>query len=73
MIGRRAAVPGVTKGAMREFLLDGHPDAALPKRGAFTERCRERGVECAPAPEPEAHPRFGMLKDRLRYHARGPW
>ena len=58
VIERKAAMPGVTKKAIHEFLLDRHPDAALPKYGAFTKYCRERGIECASASEPEAHPRF---------------
>lgn len=58
VIERKAALPGVTKKAIHEFLLDRHPDAALPKYGAFTKYCRERGIECAPASEPDAHPRF---------------
>ena len=58
VIERKAAMPGVTKKAMHEFLLDRHPDAALPKYGAFTKHCRERGIERASASEPEARPRF---------------
>lgn len=58
VIERKAATPGVTKKAIHEFLLDRHPEAALPKYGAFTKYCREQGIECASAFEPEAHPRF---------------
>lgn len=58
VIESRAAMPGVTKKAIHEFLLDRHPDAALPKYGAFTKYCRERGVECAAPSDPEPHPRF---------------
>lgn len=58
VIEQKAALPGVTKKAIHEFLLDRHPDAALPKYGAFTKYCREHGIECASASEPEAHPRF---------------
>ena len=31
VIESKAAMPGVTKKAIHEFLLDRHPDAALPK------------------------------------------
>ena len=58
VIESKAAMPGVTKKAIHEFLLDRHPDAALPKYGAFTKYCRERGIECPPAAAPEPHPRF---------------
>ncbi len=58
VIEQKAALPGVTKRAIHEFLLDRHPEAGLPKYGSFTKYCRSRGIECAAAPEPEAHPRF---------------
>lgn len=64
VIERKAAMPGVTKKAIHEFLLDRHPDVALPKYGAFTKYCRERGIECAFASEPEAHPRFETPEGR---------
>lgn len=58
VIEQKAALPGVTKRAIYEFLLDRHPDAGLPKYGSFTKYCRERGIECAAAADPEPHPRF---------------
>ena len=58
VIEQKAALPGVTKKAIYEFLLDRHPDAGLPKYGSFTKYCREHGIECAAAAGPEAHPRF---------------
>lgn len=58
VIERKAALPGVTKKAIHEFLLDRYPEAGLPKYGAFTKYCREHGIECASASEPDAHPRF---------------
>ncbi len=64
VIERKAAMPGVTKKAIHEFLLDRHPDAGLPKYGAFTKYCRERGIECASGSEPEAHPRFETPEGR---------
>lgn len=57
VIERKAALPGVTKRAIYEFLIHRHPDAGLPKYGAFTKYCRDRGIECG-APAAEAHPRF---------------
>ena len=64
VIERKAALPGVTKKAIHEFLLDRHPEADLPKYGAFTKYCRERGIECASASEPDAHPRFETPEGR---------
>lgn len=58
VIEQKAALPGVTKKAIHEFLLDRHPGAGLPKYGSFTKYCRTHGIECASEPEPEAHPRF---------------
>lgn len=58
VIEQKAALPGVTKKAIYEFLLDRHPEASLPKYGAFTKYCRTHGIDCASAAEPEAHPRF---------------
>jgi len=58
VIEQKAVIPGVTKKAIHEFLLDRYPEAGLPKYGSFTKYCRSRGIECADAPEPEAHPRF---------------
>ncbi|ACV21407.1 Transposase and inactivated derivatives [Slackia heliotrinireducens] len=58
VIERKAALPGVTKKAIHEFLLDRHPEAGLPKYGSFTKYCRKHGIECASEAEPDAHPRF---------------
>ena len=58
VIEQKAALPGVTKKAIHDFLLDRHPEAKLPKYGSFTKYCRKHGIECASGPEPEAHPRF---------------
>lgn len=57
-IERKAALPGVTKKAVCEFLIHRHPDAGLPKHGSFTKHCRDRGIECAASGAPDAHPRF---------------
>jgi len=58
VIERKAALPGVTKRAIYEFLLDRHREAGLPTYGAFTKYCRAHGIDCAASAEPEAHPRF---------------
>ncbi|MCI7774494.1 MAG: IS21 family transposase [Enorma sp.] len=58
VIERKSALPGITKRAIHEFLLDRHPDAGLPKYGAFTKYCRERGIECPAPASREPHPRF---------------
>ncbi len=58
VVEQKATLPGVTKKAIHEFLLDRYPEAGLPKYGSFTKYCRSRGIECADASEPEAHPRF---------------
>lgn len=57
VIERKAALPGVTKKAVCEFLVHRHPDAGLPKCGSFTKYCRDRGIECASG-APDARPRF---------------
>lgn len=46
VIGEKAALPGVTKKAIHEFLLDRHPDAGLAGYNAFTQWCRAHSVEC---------------------------
>lgn len=58
VIEQKAALPGVTKKAVHEFLLDRHPDAGLPGYNAFTQYCRTRGIECSSTANPEPHPRF---------------
>ena len=58
VIERKAALPGATKKAVHEFLLDRHAEAALPGYNAFTQYCRARGIEFGAGGDPEAHPRF---------------
>lgn len=60
---RKAALPGVTKRAIHEFLIHRHPDAGLPRHGASAKYCRDRGIECG-APAAEAHPRSGTPPGR---------
>lgn len=56
-IEEKASIPGVTKRAIYEFLVDRHPDAGLPGYSAFTEYCRRRGLAVG-ARGQEPHPRF---------------
>lgn len=58
VIGEKASLPGVTKRAIHEFLLDRHPDAGLAGYNAFTQWCRRHGVECGRGAAAEPHPRF---------------
>ena len=58
VIERKAALPGMTKKAIHEFLMHRHPEAEIPGYNAFTQYCRRRGIECASAQDPEPHPRF---------------
>lgn len=53
----KAALPGMTKRAVYEFLLHMHNDPPLPGYGAFTAWCRRTGLAFGAA-APEAHPRF---------------
>lgn len=53
----RAALPGITKGAIHEYLPDRRADLGLPGHSAFTEYRRRTGIE-AGASAREAHPRF---------------
>lgn len=53
----KAALPGMTKRAVYEFLLHMHNAPPLPGYGAFTAWCRRTGLVFGAA-APEAHPRF---------------
>lgn len=53
----RAALPGITKRAIHEYLPDRRADLGLPGHSAFTEYRRRTGIE-AGASAREAHPRF---------------
>lgn len=57
IVEEKAALPGVTKRAVYEFLLHMHNEPPLPGYGAFTAWCRRSGLAFG-APAPEAHPRF---------------
>lgn len=53
----KAALPGITKRAIHEYLPDRRADLGLPGHSAFTEYRRRTGIE-AGASAREAHPRF---------------
>lgn len=58
-IEEKAALPGVTKKGIHEFLLHRHPDEGLPGYNAFTQFTRTRGIAVGSGGgAPEAHPRF---------------
>lgn len=58
VIEEKAALPGVTKKAVHEFLLHRSGDAGLPGYNAFTHYCRTRGIAFSDPGGPEPHPRF---------------
>lgn len=56
LIERKAAMPGATKRAVHEYLVDRCGD--VPGYNAFTHYCRKRGVAFGAARDVEPHPRF---------------
>lgn len=57
VILEKAALPGITKRAIHEYLLDRREDLDLPGYNAFTQYCRSTGILVG-RPAPEAHPRY---------------
>lgn len=57
LIREKAQIPGITKRAIYEFILDRH-GGDLPKYGAFTKYCRGAGIAIAGPGAAEPHPRF---------------
>ena len=57
-IEEKAALPGVTKKGIHEFLLHRYPDEALPGYNALTHFMRGNGIVIGPPGGPEPHPRF---------------
>ena len=57
-IEEKAALPGVTKKGIHEFLLHRYPGEALPKYSAFTHFMRDRGIAVGQPGGAEPHPRF---------------
>ncbi len=57
-IEEKAALPGVTKKGIHEFLLHRYPDERLPRYSAFTHFMRANGIAIGPPGGSEPHPRF---------------
>ena len=57
-IEEKAALPGVTKKGIHEFLLHRYPNEGLPGYNAFTHFMRGNGIVIGPPGGPEPHPRF---------------
>lgn len=57
-IVEKAALPGVTKAGIYEFLAFKYPDEELPGYNALTAYMRKNGIVIGPPGGPDAHPRF---------------
>lgn len=57
-IEAKAALPGVTKRGIHEYLLHRYPDEGLAGYNALTQFMRKRGIEVGAAGRTEPHPRF---------------
>ena len=57
-IEEKAALPGVTKKGIHEYLLHRYPEEKLPKYSAFTHFMRVNGIAIGPPGGSEPHPRF---------------
>ena len=57
-IEEKAALPGVTKKGIHEYLLHRYPEEKLPKYSAFTHFMRVNGIAIGPLGGSEPHPRF---------------
>jgi len=57
-IEEKAALPGVTKKGIHEFLLHRYPGEGLPGYNALTHFMRSNGIVIGPPGGPEPHPRF---------------
>ena len=57
-IEEKAALPGVTKKGIHEYLLHRYPEEKLPKYSAFTHFMRLNGIAVGPPGGSEPHPRF---------------
>ena len=57
-IASKAALPGVTKRGIHEYLLHRYPDEGLAGYNALTQFMRKHGIAIGPAGGPEPHPRF---------------
>ena len=57
-IEAKAALPGVTKKGIHEWLLHRYPDEGLAGYSAFTQFTRKEGIAIGPQGGAEPHPRF---------------
>ena len=57
LIREKSQLPGITKRAIYEFILDRHGDQ-MPCYGAFTKYCRKHGISTQGPAGTAAHPRF---------------
>ena len=57
-IEAKAALPGVTKKGIHEWLLHRYPDEGLAGYSAFTQFTRKEGIAVGPQGGAEPHPRF---------------
>lgn len=57
-IEAKAALPGITKAGIHQYLAWAHPDAGLPGYNALTQFMRKNGIAIGPPGGPEPHPRF---------------
>ena len=57
-IKSKAALPGVTKKGIHEWLLHRYPDDGLAGYSAFTQFMRKSGIAIGPEGGAEPHPRF---------------
>lgn len=58
VIEEKALLPGITKKAVHEFLLDRHGGEAVPGYNAFTHFCRKNEIAFADPASAEPHPRY---------------
>lgn len=58
VVEAKAPLPGMTKRAVYELLLDRHNDPPLPGYGAFTAWCRRSRIVFGRLSSPEPHPRY---------------
>ena len=58
LIEQKAQLPGVTKKAVHEYLLDRHGDEGVPGYNAFTHYCRKNDIPFRDPTGAEPHPRY---------------
>lgn len=58
LIEEKSRLPGITKKAVHEYLLDRRSELGLPGYNAFTQYCRRHDISFSGPADPEPHPRF---------------